>query len=301
MNGVNSVPGPVTQCSARIKSVEEFLSTVDNAFNNICPVTGKCELWYRGQPQPQFNLEPRITRGDRNPLMEIIYLSKFKSYGIPFVQSLPSFPIPNGPAAYWYWLFMMQHYGIPTRLLDWSRDALTALFFAIDGQGPTDLGKDAAVWILNPVKLNEAFSFHNFVKPGYIPNVDEKVFSLFFGPNAEIHANKKPAAAIGPLNNPHIVAQRGVFTVFPHEKVITPLNLFPDASNYLIEICVAAESIKFISTQLQHYGITRLTLYPDITEIAREIELEVEDEGQLPPPTVTPSSVLKITSPYIKG
>jgi len=50
MNGVNSVPGPVTQCSTRIKSVEEFLSTVDNAFKNICPVTEKCELWYRGQP-----------------------------------------------------------------------------------------------------------------------------------------------------------------------------------------------------------------------------------------------------------
>lgn len=98
--------------------------------------------------------------------------------------------------------------------------------------------------------------------------------------NAEILANKKPAAAIGPLDNPHIVAQRGVFTAFPQVKEITPLNLFPDASNYLIEICVAAQSIKFILTQLQHYGITRLTLYPDIAEIARQIDLEVEEEGQ---------------------
>jgi hypothetical protein len=276
---------PVTRCFTRINSVEDYLNAVDAAYRRICPVTGRCELWFRGQPQPRFNLEPNITRRGRNPLMEIIYLSKFKSYAIPFVQELPSFPIPNGPAAYWHWLFMMQHYGVPTRLLDWSRDALTALFFALDGQGPDDIGQDAAVWILNPVKLNEAFSFHSFVKPGYIPNVDERIVNLYFGPNAEVLADKKPAAVIGPLNNPHIVAQRGVFTVFPHVREITPLNLFPDASDYLLEICVSAKSIPLISTQLRHYGITRFTLYPDITEVARQINLEVEQESQLPPST----------------
>ncbi|XCH79728.1 MAG: FRG domain-containing protein [Candidatus Dehalobacter alkaniphilus] len=277
---------PVISCVTRIESVEDYLRAVDYAFQKICPAGGRCELWYRGQNQPAnqnvFNLEPSITRRGRNPQMEIIYLSKFKSYAIPFVQELPSFPIPNGPAAYWHWLFMMQHYGVPTRLLDWSRDALTALFFALDGRGANDVGKDAAVWILNPVLLNEAFSFHSFVKAGYIPNVDEKIVDLYFGPNTEILANKKPAAVIGPLNNPHIVAQKGVFTVFPHDKEIIPLNLFPDASDYLLEICVAAEKIPLITSQLEHYGVTRFTLYPDITEVTRQINLEVQEEGQLP-------------------
>lgn len=286
---------PVTRCVARINSVEEYLNTVDEAFKRICPTAGRCELWFRGQPQPQFNLEPNITRRGRNPLMEIIYLSKFKSYAIPFVQDLPSFPIPDGSAAYWHWLFMLQHYGVPTRLLDWSRDALTGLFFALDGQGPDDLGKDAAVWILNPVKLNEAFSFHSFVKPGYIPNVDEEIVDLYFGPNAEILSSKKPAAVIGPLNNPHIVAQRGVFTVFPHVKEITALNLFPDASDYLLEICIAAESIPLITSQLKHYGVTRFVMYPDITEISRQIDLEVLEEGQLP--SAVTSSVQKSVNP----
>lgn len=301
LNGVQST-SPVTQCFTRVKSVEEYLNAVDKAYKLICPTTGRCELWYRGQNQPanltSFNLEPSIARRGRNPLMEIIYLSKFKSYAIPFVQELPSFPIPNGQAAYWHWLFMMQHYGVPTRLLDWSRDALTGLFFALDGRGVNDIGKDAAVWILNPVRLNEAFSFHYFVKPGYIPNVDEEVVDLYFGPNAQILANKKPAAVIGPLNNPHIVAQRGVFTVFPHDREIIPLNLFSDASNYLLEICVDAKSIPSISTELEHYGVTRFTLYPDITEVARQINLEVEEEGQLPP--ATPSSILRVQKQNIK-
>lgn len=294
--------GPVTQCVTRINSVEEYLKAVDNAFRKICPSAGKCELWYRGQDQPAnptaFNLVPSIARSGRNPLMEIIYLSKFKSYAIPFVQELPSFPIPNGQASYWHWLFMMQHYGVPTRILDWSRDALTGLFFALDGRSTNDTGKDAAVWVLNPVRLNEAFSFHSFVKPGYIPNAEEEIVNLYFGPNTKILSNQKPAAVIGPLNNPHIVAQRGVFTVFPHDREITPLNLFSDASNYLIEICIAAEKIPLITAQLERYGVTRFTLYPDITEIRGQINFEVEEEGQLP--DAAPSSIHKISKKDIR-
>lgn len=291
MSDNEKLTSPVTSCMTRINSVEEYLNAVDDAFKKLCSTPGRCELWYRGQnqfnqplnpPAKRFDLIPSIARPPLNPLMEVIYLSKFKSYGIPFVQELPSFPIPNGQAAYWHWLFMMQHYGVPTRILDWSRDALTGLFFALDGRGENDKGKDAAVWILNPVRLNEAFSFHSFVKPGYIPNVDEEVVNLYFGPNAEILANKKPAAVIGPLNNPHIVAQKGVFTVFPHEREITPLNLFTDASNYLLEICVAEDKIPLILEQLQRYGVTHFTLYPDITEVRKQINLEVREESQLP-------------------
>ncbi|WP_348982830.1 FRG domain-containing protein [Desulfosporosinus sp. Sb-LF] len=289
---VHTLCTPPSYIVGEVHSVEEYLNAVDEAFQRICSTPDRCELWYRGQkqlnqplnpPESRWDLIPSITRPPFNPLMEVIFLSKFKSYAIPFVQELPSFPIPNGQAAYWHWLFMMQHYGVPTRILDWSRDALTGLFFALDGRGPSDAGKDAAVWILNPVRLNEAFSFHSFVKPGYIPNVDEEVVSLYFGPNAEILANKKPAAVIGPLNNPHIVAQKGVFTVFPHEREITPLNLFTDASNYLLEICVAEDKIPLILNQLKHYGITHFTLYPDITEVRNQINIEIREESQLPP------------------
>ena len=82
---------PVTHCVTRIESVEEYLNAVDNEFQRICPATGKCELWYRGQNelnQPlnpvRWDLVPDIARKPRNPLMEIIYLSEFKSYAIPF-------------------------------------------------------------------------------------------------------------------------------------------------------------------------------------------------------------------------
>lgn len=272
----------VTNCMIRIQSVQEYLGAVDQAFRTICgPNQGSnCELWYRGLAKKTFTLLPSIARGSLNPLFEIVYLSKFKSLVIPQVQSLPSFPLPNGIPSYWHWLFMMQHYGVPTRLLDWSRDALTALFFATDRTNPdVVVGTDAAVFVLNPVKLNEVFTFNPNLKPGYIPNVEEPEFNALFGPQNEAPTTLKPAAAIGPLNSPHIVAQRGVFTVFPHVKNLTALENFSDASNYLFKICIAWESFDIIRTQLARYGITRFTLFPDITEIVREINQQVQDEG----------------------
>lgn len=272
------------QCVRRIESVEEYLAAVDAAFGAICglPAGSSCELWFRGQAQIGFHLTPSIARGGRSPALEVVYLSKFKSLSIPYVQTSPAFPLPGGAPPYWSWLFLMQHYGVPTRLLDWSRDALTALFFATDPADPARTrGIDAAVWVLNPVRLNTAFAFYPFLQPGYIPNVEELAFNRHFGPGREDPATDKPAAAIGPLNSTRIVAQRGVFTVFPQAPSLTPLDQFDDSADYLQKICVAWESFDLIHTRLQHYGITRLTLFPEIEQVAGEIALQVQQEGIL--------------------
>lgn len=271
----------VKQCTFRINSVEDYLSAIDQIFSLLCTSTpqGRCELWFRGMAQAGFQLLPTIARSPWNPLMETAFLSRFKSLAIPFVQDLPAFPLPGGLTSYWSWLFLMRHYGVPTRLLDWSRDALTALFFATDPTDPSlQEGTDAVVWVLNPVTLNKAFSFHSYFKPGYIPNVEEPTFNLFFGPDSDILSSKKPAAAIGPLNSPRIVAQRGTFTVFPRVQDLIPLENFEDASDYLIKICVAWEAFNVIQTQLQHYGITRITLFPEIQSIAEEVIQQVLQE-----------------------
>lgn len=276
---------PVRLKEIRVASVPEYLRAVNSVFQSLCSLSqgNNCELWYRGQVREDFDLLPTITRKRQglqlNPLFETVFLSKFKSLAIPFVEGLPAFPLPGGITPYWSWLFMLRHYGVPARILDWSRDALTGLFFATDEEDPSIRPNiDAAVWILNPVTLNQAFNFHSFLKPGYIPNVEEASFNTLFGPESK-NRNPKPAASIGPNNTTRIVAQRGTFTVFPLMKNVVALNKLPDAGNYLTRILIDANFFKEIRAQLRHFGVTRLSLYPDLQTIANEIFQQVLDEG----------------------
>jgi hypothetical protein len=52
------------------------------------------------------------------------------------------------------WLALMQHYGAPTRLLDWSYSFWVALFFACENAHP-DASSWPAVWALNSAWLKE--------------------------------------------------------------------------------------------------------------------------------------------------
>ena len=101
---------------------------------------------------------------------------------------------------------LAQHYGLPTRLLDWSRDALTAAYFAATGalrrvqRGENTNGADdkLAVWIFNAELLDVVQKMvHSHRKaPPHIP----------------VAFVTAPAAS-----NPNLRAQQGVFTVWRPE------------------------------------------------------------------------------------
>jgi hypothetical protein len=263
----------------RVETIEQYMSAIDYAYRVLWDDTGikdeikySPKLWFRGVKASDYPLLPSIGRNNLTVENETVYMSKFKSKAVPYLSDPALSPGSDFISAYWKWLFLMHQYGIPTRIMDWTEDALVALIFAIDADATQEeKSKDAAVWCLNPIKLNTAFSFHDYYPAGYIPNVQEKSVYRLFGPFKNRFINKKPVAVYSSVTSPKIIVQRGTFTVFPYTVPLEDMKELPDSCQYLFKIVLSKNAREIMTEQLRRYGITKAQLMPELESVAQEI------------------------------
>jgi len=110
--------------------------------------------WFRGHQKAHWPLCPKLYR-DYGGYRAVKRNETEDEIREEFIKRAPilSTSLPDGDEqrAEWEWYFRMQHFGTPTRLLDWTEGALIALYFAVkDNPG----FYDAAVWALDPFELN---------------------------------------------------------------------------------------------------------------------------------------------------
>jgi len=95
--------------------------------------------WFRGHADAEWALKPKFYRSGPTDLKTECEIRE------EFITHAPSLcDVP--PRNEWEWYFLMQHYGAPTRLLDWTDGALIALYFAVRHNTGD---RDAAVWALD--------------------------------------------------------------------------------------------------------------------------------------------------------
>ena len=236
-----------------VKSVAEYLNTVTSLKSD------HEKLWFRGHASSDYTLMPTVYRSPYSWENESALLHQFKARAARFLSHAPNDDTE--------WLFIMQHHATPTRLLDWSENALVALAFAIQYRKSEHGDKSANVWCLNPIKLNSNIRFptYDYEK---IPNIcASKELQEMYASSRQTY----PIAVIGPQNTERIIAQKGVFTLFPNKDSFTMESL-GKADEFLVKITIPKEYVDSIKEDLYFIGMTESSLFPELDSISKELK-----------------------------
>lgn len=237
----------------RITNLQEYITSVRSLIIDF----DKVKLWWRGQADSNWKLTPGIFRcGNEKKENNISVLFRLKAKA-----RFSNCPNSDDPFP---WLFLMQHYRLPTRLLDWTESPLVALYFAVENVKEDD--KDSVIWALQPYNLNsDQINTEEILSPG---NLEVKpIFKEAFRVN-----EKNPDRRIVAVHTEQIdvrqLVQQSEFTIHGSP---TPMEDLIENEKYLGKILVPSSAKKDLRLMLDIFGITRSYLFPDLENLSAEL------------------------------
>lgn len=242
-----------------IKKIESLSDMLKHLKDDLDPKVSP--VWYRGHSIGTWQLLSSYDRLKRPP-KETSLVNEFRQNANYLLDK-------HSPDSSFDWLFLMQHYGVPTRLLDWTESPLIALYFAIESDTRGSKNQDGALWVLYPGKLN---SKTNAERNEYIPAFEEKEYMESYSTEKydkgrELGLN--PIAAIATRNNPRIQAQLGVFTISHRDKV--PIEDIVDRS-HVIKYEITSNAKPDIAKELKLLAISKFQIFPELASIGQKIK-----------------------------
>lgn len=269
-------------------------------------------IWARGVPDCRFCLNPSLLRrkeifgkmrtNDRiKTLLEIeeelfsLFQTRMPSTGHPYEFRGDQLELMS----------VMQHYGSPTRLLDWSGSPFSALFFALENYlAYMDRARESSghvpsttpgVWLFRPRKYN--FAIHG----------EDRIFSSRDEPHIEEMFTgsrmKSPKAIMPSYITPRITAQQARFTLhsFEADGIENAFNKegYDAATSWLKLIAIRPSSIPEMMGKLRDMGVHEFSQFPDMWGLGaygQKLWREIcsKKSGGLKPPIMLGQALVKL-------
>lgn len=246
---------------------------------------------YRGQGDCSWPLKPSLERLVVNrrledaARLERVFLARFQRQAHHYLPTTP------GDTEVLEWLALMQHWGVPTRLLDFTLSPYVALYFAV-----TDPGKDGsspAVWAVRYTWLQSIASDELHGKtiaeilPDHRAGEPLRFHRLFDGTFRQRRKDLMFVAPVQPfLMNERLAVQQGIFLCpfsvsLPFEAVLVQPSGFQKvavttdkeevsgdfARKFVITPSLRAEILR----QLHRANISAASLFPGLEGFARSL------------------------------
>ena len=221
------------------------------------------KIWWRGQSSDAYLLVPGVYRINRGVRAEQNLSLRFRQYAQTRYEKCP----PQDD--FCSWLFLAQHYGLPTRLLDWSESPLVSLFFAANAN--SDL--NASLYALHPREMNKIVNND----PTLVPVTSSPANELFQGAFDDRFKLEKTIAILSHELDSRMLAQQSAFTLHGNRTDLLKLS---ELKHVIRTLNVPAASKGEIINELTSLGIRRRTLFPDLDNLASDLkELAFSDTG----------------------
>jgi hypothetical protein len=248
---------------------------LSHLLSHLLSTGGERTRWFRGQGCELRSLNASLTRklesytAARMISMERRLITRFRQRSLPFW--------PEGyPQTDWEHLFAMQHFGVPTRLLDWSESATVASFFAADHDPQRcecERGTcKPTLWVLDPVELNRRNSrLDGYGEAVSVLATSDLAIESWAPGTEETRFAPWPVALYGTHNSARIAAQQGTFTVAGKDP--TPVDQVPAVVENagVLERIVLQFSHEDLMRSLRTLGVTRAGVYPDLASLSADI------------------------------
>lgn len=240
-----------------VKSFSDYLDMVKRCTADWYRPTG-LNPWFRGQSDARWPPRPSLFRkGGKEHDLTTFFIQRAGMYTRE--------RLPRSPAQ---WLSLMQHVGVPTRLLDWTESAAVGLYFAVH---PND-DLDAAVWFLNPIELNRLSNIKNL--PASDMDPVKQSYELPFGFSRPSNPPKYPIAVSPTQVHMRIAVQSGRFTIHGTDQrsfVEQFKNHALAAEGHLVKTIVPSSYRGAMRKDLDLLGIKHSALFPDLDGLAQEL------------------------------
>lgn len=289
----------------KINSIQDYLDAIELYTQNLGFLKGR--TLFRGMTDSSLPLIPKVyhrngySKNREYAVEESDILSNFMKKSYSFLSNPPK------DDDYQKWIAIAQHYGIPTRILDWSEGCLVSLFFAVK---MLDTENDGVVWALNPSRYKNWFmtydevckqdrtvkdgevlvelSSHRNIVSAFKEGEDGYQYPYFYYPffiDERMKTQQSVFMVWGSDKNPlDKIGHTGIIEYLQRDKeryLKTNENKIKNWNDkeFLLKLVINKNKKRFIKKQLDMCGINEYSIFPTLDSFGQYLNEQYKFDG----------------------